>query len=267
MNKRLFLHFVFLFISASVATAQTGFSVDLNEIDTSRLQTVAVTVEHDPVYRSVKHFQGYALTEILKLLILPETFEPEASVVVFTAKDGYRVAMAYDDIQREQGYIVFKDTDAEATDGWQSFKFGNEVITPAPFYLVWQTPGLDKWRYPWPFQLVGIGLETASVFYGAAAPKKADSHVRRGFNLFAKYCIGCHSVNRAGGHVGPELNVSKNVTEYYEARKLTGFILNAPAYRPDTKMPAFKGVLSQAQTTAIVRYLEHMTTEKIDAAN
>ncbi|MGR9116427.1 MAG: c-type cytochrome [Gammaproteobacteria bacterium] len=264
MNKIRFVLSLMLLITAFTTYAQDWPSMNLNEIVNDRHKAVRITVNSDPVYKTPKQYLGYPLKEIIETLKIPKPFHAEDMVLVFTAKDGYRVAMSYSDAVKEQGFVAFKDTAAE-NGNWLEFKFGKQKMTPAPFYLVWPNKGLDKWRYPWPFQLTTISLEPSSVYFGAAAPRSADAEIQKGFNLFSSYCIRCHSVNLAGGQVGPELNVPKNITEYFIDRELSGFIINAPAYRAGTKMPAFNTTLDADQVSAIVHYLEHMKTEKVNA--
>ncbi len=136
-------------------------------------------------------------------------------------------------------------------------------MTPAPYYLVWPKKGLDEWRYPWPFQLVSISLQPAKAYYGVAAPApNNDAQLDNSFVLFSRYCIRCHSVNLSGGKVGPELNIPKNITEYFKEQELPKFILNATAYRAGTKMPNFEGTITVYDVDAIVSYLKQMKSEK-----
>ena len=253
-----------LFIWAQTSQAADWPTFDLKDADFAHtLKAQTITVDHDPVYQSSKQYQAYALSEIIKKLNLPADQQSSDWVLVFTAADGYNVAMDYHDALKEHGYIAFKDN-AAGTDTWQPFKFGKKTITPAPYYLVWPKSGLDEWHYPWPFQLVAVSLQPANVYYGAAAPaNNSDTQVNNGFKLFSRYCIRCHSVNLAGGNVGPELNIPKNISEYFNEHELPGFIRNATAYRAGTQMPSFEKLISADDTLAIVQYLKKKKSEKI----
>ncbi len=227
----------------------------------SRITTVSIS--HDPVYKSGKKYQAFPLQSIIKKLGKNYPADLDQAVIVFTATDGYKVSMAYPDALEEHGYLAFKDLSAQNTD-WTAFKFGKELITPAPFYLVWPKPGIDKWRYPWPFQLTNISIQAAGNYFGNAAPVSAKKSVVEGFTLFSRYCIRCHSVNSSGGSVGPELNVPQNVTELYDDKTLKELILNASAYRNKTKMPVFNNILNEQQVNSILSYFKSMKIDKIN---
>lgn len=248
------------FLSPSVF-AEEWPKIDLDGIDLSSAKRIQVA--DDPVYKKAKEYEAIPLSQVLSKLDISEFTSAKDSVVVFAAKDGYNVAMSLADAKSEKGYIAFRDTSAPAGQKWVEFKFGKEMTTPAPYYLIWSRQGIDKWRYPWPFQLASISIQPASAYFGAAAPVQANEGAGRGFNLFTTYCIRCHSINLSGGNVGPELNIPKNITEYFIENELSGFILNAPAYRSGTKMPSFDKIISPKQADSIVTYLKHMKTEKI----
>ncbi|MEQ1622395.1 MAG: cytochrome c [Methylococcales bacterium] len=261
MLKALFQLLLVFCIQASSANDWPKF--DLTRTDQLKaLNAQAIDISHDPVYSSAKKYQAYALADILSQLSITGDQDAADWVIVFTARDGYKVAMSYKDALSEPGFIAFKDL-AAGSDNWQPFQFGKKTITPEPYYLVWPKAGLDKWQYPWPFQLTSIALEPASSYYGKAAPaniKNAD--VKKGFVLFSRYCIRCHSVNLAGGSVGPELNIPKNISEYFQENELSGFIRNASTYRAGTQMPSFENLLSVHDTQLIIDYLKQKKLEK-----
>jgi len=254
----------FLLCWSQSSLADNGPKIELTDANLMQpLKAQTVDISHDPVYQTAKQYQAYPLSNLTNKLAIPNGQQSDDWVLVFTAADGYKVAMAYPDALKEQGYIAFKDNAAAPKD-WQPFKFGKKTMTPEPYYLVWPKSGLDEWRYPWPFQLVAMSLQPAKDYYGAAAPTNSnDPQVKNGFKLFSRYCIRCHSVNLAGGNVGPELNIPKNVSEYFKENELSGFIRNASAYRAGTKMPSFENVISVEDAQSIVHYLKHKKSEKV----
>ena len=259
------LIFFFLLVTVQLAFGKDWPDFNLADLNQSQLPPpVKITVDQDPVYKTKKVYEGYPLKEILKTIPSLQGFSPNETIIVFTAADGYDVSIPYKDAMSEQGFIAFRDLAAPNNKEWVEFKFGRKMITPAPYYLVWPKQGLNKWKYPWPFQLVNISFQPASIYFGSAAPANKSADVKKGFILFSQYCIRCHSINLTGGQVGPELNVPRNVTEYFKENELAGFILNAPSYRAGTKMPVFDDLINQNEMEDLLDYLKQMKLEKID---
>lgn len=257
-----------LFVFLSVVQPSNGKEnpgIHLTNLNPSQLPpSVTITIDKDPVYQTRKTYEAYPLNEVLKKVPVPSGLETEDAIIVFTAFDGYEVTIPYSNTKKEQGFIAFRDLAAPANEKWIEFQFGKTRTTPAPFYLVWPKKGLDKWKYPWPFQLVNISIRPALESFGAAVPSSNNNQVKKGFVLFSQYCIRCHSMNLSGGTVGPELNVPKNITEYFKEEALPGFILDAPSYRSGTKMPAFDGIIDKNEMKNLLEYLRYMKTEKIN---
>jgi mono/diheme cytochrome c family protein len=265
IKHRLFISLLFLFMSLPLPSWAADWpTFNLLEATTSNTpKPQTVKVSHDTVYKTAKEYQAYPLAEILSKITVPDSLKTNELVIVFTSADGYKVSMAYGDAIAEQGFIAFKDNAATENKNWLDFKFGKQTMTPAPFYLVWPKKDLDEWRFPWPFQLVSLSLQPAKAYFGAAAPIHTDARIDHGFDLFSRYCIRCHSVNLSGGKVGPELNIPKNISEYFKEQELSGFILNASAYRAGTKMPNFESVITAEDVKDIVHYLKQKKPEKL----
>ena len=256
MNKFITLFLLFLFSPCIFADSWPNFNL-LTATKDQLPNTIQITIENDPVYKIQKHYQAYALTDVVQILIKGSKVPLTNSLLVFTAADGYKVTMSYQDALLEKGYIAFKDLSAK-NGTWIQFKFGNESISPEPYYLVWPKPNLDKWRYPSPFQLTSISLQSAESYFSAAAPVSNNPQITQGFALFSRYCIRCHSVNHTGGKLGPELNQPKNITDYFTQQKLTDFILDASTFNTNTKMPVFKNILNKQEAFKIQHYLQSM---------
>jgi len=221
---------------------------------------VKISITKDPIYKTKKQYLAYPLINIVKKLAKQSKKTLNNGILIFTAADGYKVSMSYQDALLKKGFIAFKDLSA-INANWAKFKFGNEVITPAPYYLVWQNTDIDKWRYPSPFQLISISLESADNYYSKAAPGNNSTQAIAGFNLFSRYCIRCHSVNHTGGKLGPELNLPNNVTTLYSEDHLTKFIRDATKFNTSTKMPVFEGIISKKDTLSIQYYLKSLINQ------
>ncbi|MGR9099521.1 MAG: c-type cytochrome [Gammaproteobacteria bacterium] len=249
-----------LLLSIPTAAAVDWPTIELINADKSLWPAETnLAVAEDEVYQQTKKYRGHLLSPLLETVPLPAGLQPHETLVVFTALDGYKVAMSYQDAFTETGLIAIRDLGAPSGKTWTAFEFGGQEITPGPYYLVWAKKGLEKWRYPWPFHLASITLQSPASYYGAAAPQNAGPAAARGFGLFSRHCIRCHSVNGAGGGVGPELNRPISVVAAYRDEELAELILNAPLKRPGTKMPAFDRVLRRAEALQIVDYLKHMS--------
>jgi len=224
------------------------------------LQAHPVTVRSDPAYAREMRYEGWSLPDVLSLVPGIETLaSDERTAITFVASDGYRASEPLRPVweARRRGYVAFRDLDA-GPGKWTPFRAGKSTVTPAPFYLVWS--GRADRSLPWPYALVRIEISTLADVFGRAAPK--DRAALPGFEVFRANCMSCHSVNLAGGSVGPELNVPRNVTEYWIPAELPPYVRNAGAFHFRARMPAFDS-LSERQIADVVAYLRRMKDEKV----
>ena len=226
----------------------------------AKLPMVTVTI-NDPVYKKQKTYDGFPLGEVLKLAGLTDTGSGDE--IVFTAVDGYSPNTSFDKLQKYSAILVFQEHGKKAFE-YEKVAQGKTMITPAPFYVVWEEGEKLHEGVPWPYQLVKIEVVNFQQKYQKLYPKnaKADSDVMKGFMTFKNQCIRCHSINLEGGDLGPELNAPKNVTEYWSKATLKEFIHNAPSFRYKSKMPSFASMKDE-EIDQIVKYLEHMKGFKI----
>lgn len=224
------------------------------------LEPVTVEIARDPVYEKRKRFRGYRLPDLLGRLRRYAEREGAEWTVRFAAADGYTVSAPLNELPVEKGLVAFRDLESAARRDFEPVQKGSKRISPAPFYLVWDVPDADSSRLPWPYQLVEIAL-TKGTTYARAAPE-GDGQAERGYALFETHCIKCHSINLAGGRVGPELNVPKNITEYWQPSDLRQYIRNPSSYRAGAEMPAFDS-LEQEQLQTLLAYLRAMKSQKI----
>jgi mono/diheme cytochrome c family protein len=256
-TKRIFLVFFIsnICVAATAPVEWPVIKLVVNNL-TQVYPTVTVKITDDPVYQQPKTYQAIALRPLILTLAKHYPDALDQAAVVFTALDGYQAIMPYTTVIENNGFLAFKDLSVQSQN-WQSFRFGRETITPAPFYLVWpDITQQHQWRFAWPFQLTSIQLKPSHLVYQNAAPASQDKIVLEGFNLFSRLCIRCHAINGTGGSVGPDLNQPVNPTVLYSRPVLIERILNAKKFNPTSKMPLFEPLLSKAQTEKIIRYLE-----------
>jgi mono/diheme cytochrome c family protein len=246
-------------IRAAVAEEPATLAL-LGNARLASLPTHVVTVASDPAYKRSMRYQAWALSDVLALLPgIEERTRRHDAAITFVAADGYRATGSLVVIwkERRRGYLAFRDMDAGKR-RWRSIRAGKAEVTPAPYYLVWTGPKNPS--LPWPYQVVRIELLPLADSSGRALP--ANPAARAGFEVFRANCLSCHSVNLIGGSVGPELNVPRNVTEYWVPAELAPYVRNAGAYHFRARMPAFDS-LSDEQIAAVVGYLSAMKEEKV----
>jgi mono/diheme cytochrome c family protein len=223
------------------------------------LETVEVSLSDDPAYETDKRLEGWPLDVLLdEFADLPD--DPDRWVLQFVATDGYRANLPLDEWSAGEGVVAFRDLDAPDGERWSTFQHGNSETTPAPFYIVW--PDADDHDRPWAYLLAKIGLARADKLWGDAVPTH-DESLRDGFAVFRDNCMACHSVNRSGGSVGPELNVPMNVTEYWRDGHLADYIRHPTSYRAAAEMPPMDDQLSDADMEALLTYLRGMADAKV----
>jgi cytochrome c2 len=92
-------------------------------------------------------------------------------------------------------------------------------------------------------------------------PAGAPRDVSEGAALFTARCSRCHSINLVGGTMGPELNVPRNVTEYWHEEALREFIADPSQVRAGSRMPASRDLTSR-DVDLLLAYLRFMTAHK-----
>lgn len=256
---------VVLSLSATFATATEWPSLDLPALAAAgNLPEPVEVIVDDPVYHEQKTYSGYPLTLVLALIPELESLRRQGAVAIFEAADGYKAVMSLDNALSPGGVIARRDTAAPPGADWLPFKQGKETITPAPFYLVWPNRPHADWTFVWPYQLIRITIEPFTSAFGPAAPPGNVADVtRQGFDIFRTYCLRCHSINLVGGELAPELNVPRNITEYWPPNHLRAYIENPADYRARSKMPGFANVLDDAELDAVLAYLHLMAKHKV----
>lgn len=235
--------------------SRTFSRAELEQALTSHTLTV-----DDPDHDQPVTYDAFTLNDVLKLAGADPAHGDE---LVFGARDGYAPTVTYAALATHKAYVAWREHGNPSE--WTPVKQGKAMVSPAPYFLVWAEGESLGAEFPWPYQLVCVEVVDFATTYSALYPKDvaSDAAPMRGFKTFKTHCLRCHSVNLQGGELGPELNVPKNVTEYWDAQHLRAFILDATAYHAHSKMPSFVGVLKDGDIDDLVAYIALMKTRKL----
>ena len=242
--------------SATLSFTEDGF--DRGRFSLAQLQQ-RVPEENvsgfDPYYQRPKRWRALPLEPVLRMAFP----KGELSRKEFTlrASDGYTVLVSGARLLEGGAYLAF----ADAEGAWEPI--GPKKADPAPWYLVWKGEAqVDPTTHPRPWALASIAIEPFETVFPLVVPRSKDAQVLQGFEVFRAQCLKCHTINQQGGHVGPELNVPKNVTEYRDEEFLRAWIRNPFDFRISVMPPSPH--LSEAELDALLAYLASMKDSKID---
>ncbi len=217
-----------------------------------------LTVDH-PVYKQEKTYRGYWLRDVMATA----GFEPLAArELIFHCSDGYAPSLPSERLAAEELFLAVEQVGAPGGAKWEKVRIGKEYLSPAPFYVIGRESASYK-RFPWPLQVERIEALGTKPDHALAYPQgaAAGGPVARGFDLFKTFCLACHSMNLQGGRLGPELNIPRNITEYWATGTLREFIGDPSAFRAKSKMPSFPQ-LGKGDMDAVMAYLDYMKEHK-----
>ncbi len=238
-----------------------SLSIDLVELNRKGLleNTQVVIVKPDPVYHKNKRFNALPLKDIFEKYSLIKRMNAADLKVVFECEDGYKPEMPLEKLLSAKAYLAVSDTDAPKGRAWEILMKNGKETKMEPFYVVYEGVSADDIAYKWPYNLVKIHF--APLHENDAALQPKDEAALAGYELFKNRCQTCHSINKIGGKMGPELNYPKSVTEYWKTDDLKAFIQNPAAYRNEVKMPNLG--IKPEEATEIVKYLSYMSEHKM----
>ena len=216
-----------------------------------------VTASFDPVFKKVKKYEAIPLKPYLEKLINTSNLDTANTEIIFLCKDGYNPSMALSKVMQNEPYLAIRDLDALEGSNWMDTLQGKWN----PFYLIWTNHSEGDKGYTWPYGLKYLQFKTSDAAYKAAFP--LDKEQIAGFELYKEKCIKCHSMNMIGGVMGPEMNVPKNITEYWEVGDIKAFVKNPYSYRYNSKMPPVAD-LKEADLDKIIDYIAYMKGQKIE---
>ncbi|MFN8345855.1 MAG: c-type cytochrome [Spirosomataceae bacterium] len=248
--------------SLAAVPKKDSLSVYLPDIKASLPAAQTVEVKDDPVFFKSKTYKAVPLKTVLdQFLPAYKHLDLQQTQIVFECEDGYNPSMSLEKILQKQSYLAISDTEAPAGQDWINPKKGTHEMKMAPFYVVYTDVPAKDVTFKWPYNLVKISLSAASKELAVLFPKDDDTQVK-GFELFKVNCLTCHSLNKVGGKMGPELNYPKSITEYWQTEHITLFVKAPSSYRNDCKMPAVTH-LSDKELGEIVSYLKYMAKHKV----
>jgi mono/diheme cytochrome c family protein len=217
-------------------------------------------------------YDAYGVSALLDAVYGPAWKKSEE--ILFTCADGYKPSIPVSRFATMKAYLAFKRA------GRDDFAILNrhehdKVVQLAPLYLIWADSGSDLEHTKaeadadaayWPYEVVGLDLETfAAVFPRLAPPEDSSPAAKHGFLAFRKNCLACHTLNGDGGSGGPELNYPVNITEYYKEEWLKKWILDPTSIRFKTGMPGLSPKAPHREEAAdeIIAYFKAMTKNKV----
>lgn len=246
---------------ARLALGMRGKSVATASIaELRRLGGEPVSVADPHEHRTIE-LEGVRAAALFDALLGPGWREEEE--VVATCADGFHPSVPVRVFLEHDAYVAY------ARPGSDDFAVQEEAAkrTPVgPYYLVWRKgTGDDPPEPMWPYQVTGFeATDFATRFAAVLPPPDATPLAREGFERFRTFCLPCHTVNGAGGAVGPELNYPVSVTEYFAEPVLRQWIADPGEVRWNAKMPPpLPPDDARARTIdALVLYLKTMAHAK-----
>lgn len=213
----------------------------------------------DPYYKHNKRWRAIGIEKLLALGFKRDPAQLTGQEFVLRASDGFAAYFPGARLLEGGAYVAIEDLD---TPGWEPI--GERKDNPGPFYLIWSKPNqqdLETHARPW--QLASIEIVTFDSQFPHVRPEgNVSSAATQGFEVFRVQCLPCHSINRSGGKVGPELNVPRNILEYRDPSVLRAFIRNPQSFRY-TIMPAHPDMTAQ-DLDDVIAYFGVMKNQKHD---
>lgn len=263
--RRLCLLALLIALPAGAAELKIDLGHGAQTLDSARLagrkDARTIDVPQDVAYRRSMRYRAVPLKALLAEAKAGDHLQ-------FVASDGFAAelpAALVLDGHGAEAWLAVEDPGQP----WPALP--GKTQSAGPFYVVWTHPeagGINPEQ--WPYQLAAIRkLDEVAARFPAMAPSAslpAGSPERRGFEVFQRICLACHTLNGQGdAKLGPDLNIPYSPTEYLRADLLRAYVRDPQSLRrwPQAKMPGFDAkVLSDADLDALLAYLRHMAGRK-----
>lgn len=209
-------------------------------------------------YHKEKKYLAFSIADVLNYAYQTEWKSKEFTDIAFTALDGYESVSSLGRLAQSGGYLAYKDLDVDT--GWELV--GRKQADPGPFFMVWTGSGQTTANaYPWPWQVKQLNLLRFEDQFPKVVPSgiETDSPVYHGFTVFRNRCIRCHSMDKQGGKIGPDLNAPQSITAYRSKHMILEMIKHASKYRY-TEMPDHTD-LSDQDLENLYLYFKHQNRE------
>ena len=214
-------------------------------------ELVTVEVQFKTTMKEPVKYNGIPFLKILEDIYGKKWLDSlkKDHAIELVCKDGYCPQMPLSDVWKHDGYLVDRLTGEP--NKWPA-GFHKKY---APFYLVWKDEKNNQ-EVPWPYGLVSIRLVDLAKQKACLMPG-ADKIAEKGFYLFKKYCMKCHSINGQGGVMGPELNYPKNIISYWQEDQLFAFVKSPQSFSYNHKMRPVKKI-AEKEMKLIIEYFKHI---------
>jgi mono/diheme cytochrome c family protein len=206
-----------------------------------------------------KKYEAFSIKDILNFVYHTQWTSEKYSDIAFIALDGYEAVSKSVTLNEDGGFLAFRD--ADVNDGWELV--GKKKVDPGPFFLVWTGKVQTSINaYPWPWQIIQINLLRFEDQYPTVFPAGANlnSSAYRGFSTFRNRCLHCHSMDRMGGKVGPDLGAPQSIVAYRSKYMIKEMIKHSSKYRYSI-MPDHND-LSDSDLDDLYNYFQFQMTAK-----